>query len=90
MATRIQLEIEDAILKEVDEAAAEVGMSREAYITTAIKHALGHHRRKALWEQEAAGYRLIPPDDDEVDEWSDVQDWGDPWAGPDGSSDIPV
>jgi hypothetical protein len=84
MTTIIEFEIEESLLERLDETAAQVGLSRTVLITTAIKHTLRYCQLKNH-ERDEIGYRLWPPGDDEVDSWSELQDWGDPWDGPDDS-----
>ena len=77
----LELEIGEALLEQVDAVAAELGVSRTDFITTAVKHALRRHHRAALTAQDEAGYRAMPADDDEVEVWQAAQFWGDPWNG---------
>jgi hypothetical protein len=82
----IEFEIEESLLREVDEVTAQIGVSREVYIVVAIKHALRVHRPKELGEQdEMNAFRLWMIDDDD-DNWLDGSDWGNPWDEPGGIS----
>jgi hypothetical protein len=84
MKTKIEFELEDALLEEIDEVVAKLGVDQAAFVTAAIKHALYCHYPKDLTsENESDAYLLWLVDEDEVEEWSDAQDWGDPWEGPD-------
>ena len=86
MTTIIEIEIEDSLLEEVDESAAILGVTRSVFITATIKHALRVHYVKDLTpEDEANAFLLWLVDDDELKGWDGVQDWGDPWEGPDDS-----
>ena len=74
------------MLAEVDETVAILGVSRTAFITATIKHALRvHYVKDVTAEDEANAFLLWLDDDDEIDAWQGVQDWGDPWDGPDNS-----
>jgi hypothetical protein len=86
MTTTIEIEIEESLLEEADETIAQLGVSRTAFITATIKHALRvHYVKEVTAEDEANAFLLWLVDDDDVDAWQGVQDWGDPWDGPDDS-----
>lgn len=86
MTTTIEIEIEESLLEEVDETVAVLGVSRTAFITATIKHALRvHYVKEVTTEDEANAFLLWLVDDDDVDAWQGAQDWGDPWDVPDDS-----
>ncbi len=82
MVTTIEFEIETELLEQLDVTATELGVSRTSFIMAAIERALHRHHWAALRAQDEAGYRAMPANDDEIEVWQAVQDWGDPWEGP--------
>ena len=67
MGIVIDLELEEAVLADVDEVAASIGISRETFIMAAIKHALRHYRpRPFSAEDEANTFRLWLGDDEDL------------------------
>lgn len=86
MTTTIELELEESLVGEVDKTVAQLGVSRTAFITATIKHALRvHYVKDVTPEDEANAFLLWLVDDDDLDAWQGIQDWGDPWEGPDDS-----
>jgi hypothetical protein len=83
MAKIVEFEIEESLLEEIDEAAAVLGVSRTVFCMAAVKHALRHHYVKDFNEQDEVNSFLVwLVDEDEINGWSEVQDWSDPWDGP--------
>jgi metal-responsive CopG/Arc/MetJ family transcriptional regulator len=83
MTTTIEIEIEESLLDEVDEVVAQIGISREVYIITAIKHTLRRYRPRDLSaDDEINAFRLWMIDDGEGDEWRGMREWDDPLDGP--------
>ena len=82
MTTVIQFEIEESLLAEIDEAAAALGVARAVFMTAAIKHALRvHYVKEPTATDEANTFLLWSVDDEEIDGWDGVTDWGDLWDG---------
>lgn len=79
MLKTIQMTLDETLLAEVDEVVAEMDTTRSAFIRNLIDHALKAHRLRELRRLDEEGYRLIPQDDEEVEEWASVQEWGDEW-----------
>jgi len=79
MLKTIQMTIDASMLEEVDDVVAQLDTTRSAFIRDALGTALKAHRLRELRRLDEEGYRLIPPDDEEVEEWAGVQDWGDEW-----------
>lgn len=48
MSTSLSVKLEDEVLKEVDEAARELHVAREAFLNQAIRSYLGHIGRRGL------------------------------------------
>lgn len=84
MTTIIEFEIEESLLEQLDEAAAQVGLSRTVLITTAIKHTLRYYQLNDHVRDEV-GYLMWPQDDEEVDIWLKIQEWDAPWEDTDDS-----
>jgi len=77
METIIEFEVEESVLDRIDEEAAKIGISRTAFITNAIKHALRVHYKKELTaEDEANAFLLSLADDDEDNNWLTARDEG--------------
>lgn len=79
MLKTIQMTIDSSMLEEVDDVVAQLDVTRSAFIRDALGTALKAYRLRELRRLDEEGYRLIPQDDEEVEEWADVQDWGDEW-----------
>lgn len=86
MLATIEFEIEAELLERLDAMTTELGVIRTGFITAAIERALYRHQWAALIAQDEAGYRAMPANDDEIEAWQSVQDWGDPWEPPKAAS----
>ena len=76
MTMTIEFEIEESILAELDGVAADIGVSREILITTAIKHALRFHRPKEFSaEDEVNTFRLWLAGNADAEDGSGIPDW---------------
>lgn len=85
MLVTIEFEIEAELLEQLDATAIDSGVSQTSFIATAIERALHRRQWAALNAQDEVGYRAVPANDNETEGWQSVQDWGDPWEGPDDS-----
>ncbi|MDT5157606.1 MAG: hypothetical protein QOH51_1963 [Acidobacteriota bacterium] len=74
----IQLEIEEAMLTEVERVTRLLEMTREAFVHTALVRALQQQEIIALERQHAPGYDSHPQTPNEVGEWEGEQVWGEP------------
>ena len=74
----IQVEIEDSVLEEVEQATQALEMTREAFVRTALERALRQREIIALERRHARGYEERPQTDEEVGEWEAEQVWGEP------------
>jgi metal-responsive CopG/Arc/MetJ family transcriptional regulator len=79
MLKTIQMTIDSSMLEEVDDIVAQLDVTRSAFIRDALGAALKAYRLRELRRLDEEGYRLIPQDVEEVEEWAGVQDWGDEW-----------
>ena len=80
MLRTIQMTIDSTMLEEVDGVVAELDITRSAFIRDALGTALKAYRLRELRRLDEEGYRLVPPQDEEVEEWAEAQDWGDEWS----------
>lgn len=74
----IQVEVEDAVLEEVERATQALEMTHEAFVRTALERALRQQEIIALERRHARGYEERPQTDEEVGEWEAEQVWGEP------------
>ena len=72
----VQLQIDKLLLVELDQAARNLAVSRDAFIQTALQRALLQQRAIKLESQHARGYARQPQTAEEVAEWLPEQDWG--------------
>ena len=79
MLKTIQMTIDSSMLEEVDDIVAQLDVTPSAFIRDALGTALKSHKLRELRRLDEEGYRLIPQDVEEVEEWAGVQDWGDEW-----------
>lgn len=74
----IELEIDEALLDEIDRATRSLDVSRETFIRAALRRALREQAAPVLEEQHARGYALLPQQPEEVDEWESERVWSEP------------
>lgn len=79
MMKTIQMTIDEGLLERIDGLVEELDMTRSAYIRELLEKALEAHYWRELERLDEEGYRQFPPDDEEVEIWLSVQDWGDEW-----------
>jgi metal-responsive CopG/Arc/MetJ family transcriptional regulator len=73
----IQVPMEERLIKELDEAAVCDGKARAVLVREAVERML-RRRKFAEWErEEIEALRKQPQDVSEVEEWLEIQDWGD-------------
>lgn len=75
----IQMTIDEPLLKQVDETVEELQTTRSAFIREALEQALCAYQVRRLEERDEAGYKAIPAELADADEWSTEQEWGDAW-----------
>jgi metal-responsive CopG/Arc/MetJ family transcriptional regulator len=71
----IQITIDEGLLDEVERVCSAINTTRSAFIREALQLALRKHTIALLEQQHARGYRLYPPDEQELDEWVAEQVW---------------
>lgn len=77
MMKTIQMTIDNSLLSDMDEAVRELGTNRSAFIRDAVQLAIKQLAIQKLEAQHIAGYTLKPQTEDEIDEWQEIQAWGD-------------
>jgi metal-responsive CopG/Arc/MetJ family transcriptional regulator len=73
----IQITIEEELLERLDQAIAELGANRSAFIRQALQQALHTLHIRQLEEQQRRGYAQHPVAPDEFDLWESERRWGD-------------
>lgn len=81
MLKTIQMTIDEQLLEEVDDLVKDLDTTRSAFIRELLEKALEAHHWRELERLDEEGYRKFPPDDEEVEIWFGIQDWGDEWNG---------
>lgn len=74
---RIQITIDEALLTQINIAAAELHLSRSAFIKNAVQQFLRQNYITQLEQQEAEAFARMPMPLDEVLEWQTMQVWED-------------
>jgi metal-responsive CopG/Arc/MetJ family transcriptional regulator len=73
----IQVRMDERILKELDEAAACDGKARAVLVRQAVARMLRKRRFAEMDRRTIQSLKEHPQDLEEVEEWTEVQDWGD-------------
>lgn len=73
----VQMTLEEALVKSVDEAAKKLHTTRSAFTRLALKEALRNLRIKQLEDRHRKGYQAHPTTRQEVAVWEKEQAWGD-------------
>ena len=76
----IQMTIDDYLLQRVDQTVSALQTTRSAFIREALEQALRSCQVRRLEERDAVGYTAVPAPQNETDEWTPEQDWGDSWG----------
>ncbi len=74
---RINITLEDNLLEEIDRAVRMLNKSRSAFLRDCAKIQLRKLKFAEMDRQYAESYANLPLQPDELDDWSEVQDWGD-------------
>ena len=74
----IELTIDESLLAEVHQATSALQMTPSDFMKVALERALQQREIIALERRDAQGYLAHPPQSEEVGEWQDEQDWGEP------------
>ena len=72
----IQITIDEALLKKVDQATHLMKMARSQFIRQALEDALRQLAIEKLEQKQAEGYRQHPVTSGEFDIWESEQAWG--------------
>lgn len=73
----IEIEVEEALLACIDEAVAELKVSRNVFITKALHGAIYKYTIKVKETQHEAGYMRFPITEDEFSGLQELQTWED-------------
>lgn len=73
----VQMTLDDALVKAVDEAVKKLGTSRSAFTREALDRALTQIRIEEQERRHREGYARNPVADQEFSVWEQEQDWGD-------------
>jgi CopG family transcriptional regulator / antitoxin EndoAI len=74
----VQMTLDEALIDEVDRAAAKLGTTRSAFTREALRQALARVRTRELERRHREGYRRKPARKDEFAAWEREQAWGEP------------
>lgn len=69
--------LDEALVREVDQAARRLRMSRSGFTRRALRSALESLEREELERRHREGYRKHPARPGEFDRWETEQVWGD-------------
>jgi metal-responsive CopG/Arc/MetJ family transcriptional regulator len=72
----IQITIDEGLLKEVDQAVQQLGITRSAYIRDALRLTLQKQKVLLLEHKHREGYLKKPVEPSEFDIWEPEQEWG--------------
>lgn len=72
----IQMTIEDNLLDEIDEAVKALDTTRSAFLRDAAKIRLRKLKFEEMDRQYAESFKRLPHQSEEIEDWSEVQDWG--------------
>ena len=73
----VQMTLEDALVKSVDQAVKKLHTTRSAFARLALKDALRNLKTKQLEDQHRQGYQAHPATRAEVGVWEKEQAWCD-------------
>ncbi len=76
----VQVEVDEALLPEIDELAAHSKRSRYELINEILRNGLRKQTREEKDREFRESYRRFPLTQEEIDEqmeWEEIQDWGD-------------
>jgi antitoxin component of RelBE/YafQ-DinJ toxin-antitoxin module len=74
----IQLTIDESLLAEVQQATNALQMTPSDFMTVALERALQQREIIAKERQHAQAYLDQPQQPEEIEEWQDEQEWGEP------------
>jgi antitoxin component of RelBE/YafQ-DinJ toxin-antitoxin module len=74
----IQLTIDESLLAEVNRATNALQMTPSDFMRVALERALQQREIIAKKRQHAQAYLAQPQQPEEIEEWQDEQEWGEP------------
>ena len=74
----IQLSIDESLMAEVQQATNALKMTPSDFMKVALERALQQREIIAKERQDAQGYLNHPQRPEEIEEWQDEQEWGEP------------
>jgi antitoxin component of RelBE/YafQ-DinJ toxin-antitoxin module len=74
----IQLTIDESLFAEVQQATNALQMTPSDFMTVALERALQQREIIAKERQHAQAYSDQPQQPEEIEEWQDEQEWGEP------------
>lgn len=74
----IQLTIDESLLAEMNRATDALQMTPSDFMRVALERALQQREIIAKERQHAQGYMAHPQQPEEIAEWQDEQEWGEP------------
>ncbi len=74
----IELSIDESLLAEVQQATSALQMTPSDFMKVALERALQQREIIAKERLHAQGYIAHPQQPEEVEEWQDEQEWGEP------------
>lgn len=74
----IQLTIDESLFAEMNRATSALQMTPSDFMKVALERALQQREIIAKERQHAQGYMAHPQQPEEIAEWQDEQDWGEP------------
>jgi antitoxin component of RelBE/YafQ-DinJ toxin-antitoxin module len=74
----IQVSIDESLLAEVQQVTDALQMSASDFMKVALERAVQQREIIAKERRHAQGYAQKPQDPEEIAEWQDEQDWGEP------------
>jgi antitoxin component of RelBE/YafQ-DinJ toxin-antitoxin module len=74
----IQLSIDESLLAEVQQATNALQMTPSDFMRVALERALAQREIIAKERQHAQAYMAQPQQPEEIGEWQDEQEWGEP------------
>lgn len=74
----IQLSIDESLMAEVQQATNALKMTPSDFMKVALERALQQREIIAKERQHAQGYMAHPQQPEEIAEWQDEQEWGEP------------
>jgi antitoxin component of RelBE/YafQ-DinJ toxin-antitoxin module len=74
----IELTIDESLLAEVNQATSALQMTPSDFMKVALERALQQREIIAKERQHAQAYLAQPQEEEEIAEWQDEQEWGEP------------